>query len=101
MRLPRWIERIAVAGSLDRLSGLVHSATAHVEDVFLGSRHGDGLDHVSRPRTDLRQHRQTAALLMSVAEHLSVEDLSTLIESVRPLVRRGWRPFDPIRIDVN
>src|SRR5262249_26207145 len=101
MRLPGWIERVAVAGSLDRLSGLVHPATPQIEDVFLGSQHGDGFDHFSGRRTDLRQHRQTAALLTSVAEHLSVEDLLTLIESVRTLVCRARRPLDPIRIDVN
>src|ERR1700749_478828 len=98
MRLPGWIEGIAIAGILDRLSGLVHATTAQIEDVFLGSRHGDGFDHFPRRRTDLRQNRQTAALLTSVAEHLSVEDLLTLIESVRPLVRRARRPVDPIRI---
>src|SRR5215468_5349224 len=101
MRLPGWIERIAVARSLDRLAGLVRPATAQIEDVLLGSRHGHGFDHFSRRRTDLRQHRQTAALLTSVAEHLSVEDLLTLKESVRPLVRRTRRPFDAIQIDVN
>src|ERR1700749_4387620 len=101
MRLPGWIEGIAIAGILDRLSGLVRAATAQIEDVFLGSRHGDGFDQFSRRRADLRQNRQTAALLASVAEHLSVEDLLTLIESVRSLVRRAGRPFDPVRIDVN
>src|ERR1700730_10400492 len=101
MRLPGWIERVAVAGSLDQLSGLVHPATAQIEDVLLGSSHGDGFDHFSRRRTYLRQHRQTAALLTSVAEHLSVEDLLTLIESVRPLVRPTRCPFDAIQIDVN
>ena len=44
---------------------------------------------------------KTVALLPSVAEHLSVEDLLTLIKSVRPLVRRTRRPFDAIQIDVN
>src|ERR1700749_2789398 len=101
MRLPGWIERVAVAGNLDRLSGLVHPATAQIEDMFLGSRHGDGFDHFSWRRTNLRQHRQTAALPTSVAEHLSVEYLLTLIESVRPLVRRARHPFDAIQIDVN
>ena len=101
MRLPGWIERVAVAGSLDRVPGLGHPATAQVEDVLLGSRHSDGFDQFPRRRTDLRQHRQTAALLTSVAEHLSVEDLLTLIKSARPLVRRTCRPFDAIQIDVN
>src|SRR5215831_4870213 len=101
MRLPGWIERITVTGDLDRLSGFVHPATAQIENVFLRSRHGDGFDHFSRRRTDLRQHRQTAAFLTSVTEHLSVEYLLTLIESIRPLVRRARRPFDPIEIDVN
>src|SRR6516164_11086585 len=101
MRLPRWIERVAAAGSLDRLPGLVDPATTQIEDVLLGSRHGDGFDYFSRRRADLRQHRQTAALLTSVAEHPSVEDLLILIESVRPLVRRTRCPFDAIQIDVN
>src|SRR5262249_3096154 len=94
MRLSGWIERVAVAGSLDRVPGLGHPATAQIEDVLLGSRHSDGFDHLPRRRTDLREHRQTAVLLTSVAEHLSVENLLTLIESARPLVRRARRPFD-------
>jgi hypothetical protein len=77
------------------------NVSAQIEDVLLGSRHGDGFDHFSWRRKDLRQQRQTAALLTSVAEHLSVEDLLTLIESVRPLLRRTRRPFDAIQIDVN
>src|ERR1700746_1066204 len=100
MRLPGWIESVAVAGSLDRLSGLVHPAIAQIEDMLLGSRHGDGFDHFPRWRTDRRQHRETHALLTSVAEHLSVEDLLPSIESVRPLARRTRRPFDAIQIDV-
>src|ERR1700746_505786 len=101
MRLPGWIESVAVAGSLDRLSRLVHPATAQIEDMLLGSRHGDGFDHFPRWRTDLREHRETAAPLQSVCEPLSVEDLLTSIESVRPFARRTRRPFDAIQIDVN
>src|SRR6266849_4784944 len=97
MWMPGWIERVGVTVSLGRLSGLVHPATLQTEDVLLGSRHGDGFDHFSRRRTDPRQHREPAALLTSVAEDLSVENLLALIDHVLP-VRRTRRPFDEIQI---